>query len=89
LRIDPPHPDYRQARLLLAGIDPALCTDTFTFGKDGKPFYISGPHDSPEKFKIITHKLSLASGKSAVVGKELAHILNVSSDDTADEEEPA
>src|SRR5262249_41868039 len=39
----PPHPDFRHAKLLLAGIDPSKCTDTFTFGKDGKPFYINGP----------------------------------------------
>jgi hypothetical protein len=45
----PPHPDYSPARLLLAGIDPSLCHETFEFGKGGKPFYIRGPHESLEK----------------------------------------
>jgi hypothetical protein len=66
----PPHPDFRHAKLLLAGIDPSKCTDTFTFGKDGKPFYINGPHDSPEKIKIIMHKIRLAGGESMVIAEE-------------------
>ena len=43
----PPHPDYRHAALLLSGIDPKACTHEFTFGRDGKPFYIQGPNESP------------------------------------------
>ena len=38
----PPHADYSHARLLLAGIDPSVCRDTFEFGQDGKPFYVRG-----------------------------------------------
>ena len=66
----PPHPDFRHAKLLLAGIDPSKCTDTFTFGKDGKPFYINGPFDSPEKIKIITHKIRRAGGESMMMTEE-------------------
>lgn len=40
-----PHADYGHARKLLAGIDPLLCTETFTFGKEGVPLFISGPLD--------------------------------------------
>ncbi len=57
-----PHPDYRHAKLLLAGIDPTRCTDTFEYGRDGKPFFINGPHDSAEKIKVIMHKIKLAGG---------------------------
>src|SRR5262249_47190823 len=66
----PPHPDFRHPKLLLAGIDPSKCTDTFTFGKDGKPFYINGPFGSPEKIKIITHKIRLAGGESMMMTEE-------------------
>lgn len=41
-----PHPDYRDASVVLGDIDPDECDETFTFGKDGKPFYFAGPHDS-------------------------------------------
>jgi hypothetical protein len=76
----PPHPDYGHARLLLAGIDPSLCTDTFEFGKDGKPFYVRGPHESLAKAKVIAERIQTAGGhfsiplKSSEAGerKELA-----------------
>jgi hypothetical protein len=38
-----PHADYGHARKLLAGIDPTLCSETFSFGREGKPLFISGP----------------------------------------------
>ena len=62
-----PHPDYKHAKLLLAGIDASRCTDVFTFGQDGKPLFINGPHDSPEKIKIIMHKIKLAGGDFVLV----------------------
>ena len=63
----PPHPDFGHARLLLAGIDPALCADTFIFGKDGKPLFINGPHDSPQKIEIILQKIGQAGGDYVLV----------------------
>lgn len=41
-----PHADYRKARRVFGGINAAESTASFTFGKDGKPFYIQGPHDT-------------------------------------------
>ncbi len=41
-----PHEDYDDAAAVLGDIDAAECPETFTFGQDGKPLYISGPHDS-------------------------------------------
>ncbi|MBI2803536.1 MAG: hypothetical protein HYX68_00965 [Planctomycetes bacterium] len=70
----PPHPDYRPARMLLAGIDPALCAETFTFGKDGKPFYIDGPNDSPEKIRVIMHRVNLAGGHFVVNASRLEEL---------------
>jgi len=62
----PAHPDFRHARMLLAGIDASQCADTFHFGKDGKPLYINGPHDSPEKIKVIIQRLEASGGKFIV-----------------------
>lgn len=41
-----PHPDYKKAGRVLGGINPADSTASFTYGQNGKPFYIQGPHDS-------------------------------------------
>jgi hypothetical protein len=41
-----PHPDYARAANLLNPIDASQCETAFTFGQEGKPFYIQGPHDS-------------------------------------------
>jgi hypothetical protein len=58
----PPHPDYRHAATLLAGIDTATCTQEFTFGRDGKPFYIQGPHESPAQARAISERIAGAGG---------------------------
>ena len=42
-----PDSEYRHASLLLEGIDPSTCTDRFEFGRDGKPFYVQGPNETP------------------------------------------
>jgi hypothetical protein len=57
-----PHQDYEDARLLLAGIDPSLSTERFAFGKDGKPFYIQGPHDSPAMMANIAARMKAVGG---------------------------
>lgn len=46
----PPRGDYRKAFSIFTGIDTADATRTFEFGKNGKPFYIGGPFDSPGIF---------------------------------------
>ncbi len=51
-----PHPDFRDASVVLGDIDPAACTEMFTFGREGKPFYVSGPnHSEFTARRIITH----------------------------------
>jgi hypothetical protein len=37
--------------------DIPLATETFPFGKDGKPFYVSGPNDSPTRIRRILDTL--------------------------------
>jgi hypothetical protein len=52
-----PHRDYERARPIFGDIDPSECRDEFEFGQDGKPFFVSGPYDSPEKCRRIVHQL--------------------------------
>ncbi len=58
----PPHADYRHAAMLLAGIDPKACTQEFTFGREGKPFYIQGPNESPAVASAIMQRIQEAGG---------------------------
>lgn len=45
-----PHADYREAAILLGDADPDAVTEEIAVGgSDGKPFYVSGPYDNPEK----------------------------------------
>jgi len=41
-----PHPDFEQAR---AHLGPWTGPSAITFGRDGKPTYISGPYDNPDR----------------------------------------
>ena len=57
-----PHPDYRHASKLLDGIDPSTCATKFTFGRDGQPFYIQGPNESPAQAAAIARAIHAAGG---------------------------
>jgi hypothetical protein len=63
-----PHPDYRHAAMLLEGIDPAACRKEFTFGKDGKPFYVRGPNESLAQAEVIMRRVTDAGGHFLVGG---------------------
>jgi hypothetical protein len=69
-----PHADYPRAIILFGDIDAADSDAQFQFGKDGKPFFISGPNDSPERCKQIVAILSKTCGPGLfdylVVGAE-------------------
>jgi hypothetical protein len=58
-----PHPDYKQAARVFGGIKAADCPQSFTFGKDGKPLYIQGPHASPEQAERDLAQLRRRSGE--------------------------
>ena len=45
----PPHSDYRMAKLIFNGIDADASDETFEYGFDGEPFFVSGPNDTPER----------------------------------------
>jgi hypothetical protein len=48
-----PHPDYFKAILLFGSIDPAQGSARYEFGKDGQPFFVAGPNDTPERCRQI------------------------------------
>jgi hypothetical protein len=56
-----PHRDYLATQGIFGSIDPTGCAKEFEFGKDGKPFYISGPNetqaDSERIIATLTRKL--------------------------------
>ena len=51
----PPSDGYAAAEALFGDIVPA--DETFEFGKDGKPFFVSGPNDSPSRIRRILDTL--------------------------------
>lgn len=57
-----PHEDYKVAKKIFGDIDPAACPRRFDYGRDGKPFYVSGPHDTPQKSRAILKTLSKQCG---------------------------
>ena len=47
---------------IFGDIDANVCRETFTFGKDGKPFFVSGPNDTPARIRMITKTLEATRG---------------------------
>ena len=58
-----PHADYGDTAVILGGIDGSRCTDTFVFGREGKPLYASGPHDTLAKSNSIIARLDAVCGE--------------------------
>ncbi|MBM3226536.1 MAG: hypothetical protein FJZ47_22460 [Candidatus Tectomicrobia bacterium] len=57
-----PHADYQLARRILADIDASECHTNFVFGQNGKPFYVVGPYDTPQRVCHILDTLSRRCG---------------------------
>jgi hypothetical protein len=58
----PPYADYRTAKLIFGDISAEACTEEYEFGKDGKPFFIAGPYDSPARCEQILRTLRRRCG---------------------------
>jgi hypothetical protein len=58
----PPHPDYQRARQIFGDLDATACPTHYVFGKDGKPFFMSGPYDTPAKCRRIIDTLTRRCG---------------------------
>lgn len=57
-----PHQDYREASVVLDGVDASACTDEFTFGKDGKPFFVASLEQSRPHVLEIVQRLTNVCG---------------------------
>ncbi|EXJ15843.1 hypothetical protein D779_1067 [Imhoffiella purpurea] len=57
-----PHADYRIARLIFGDIEGHACPASFLFGKNGKPFYVNGPNDTPAIQRRILKQLERRCG---------------------------
>lgn len=53
---------FSDAYVLLEAVDPEEYTKDFTFGRDGKPFFMPGPGDTPAKCRQILKKLEAKCG---------------------------
>jgi hypothetical protein len=73
-----PHSGYQKAKLLFGDIDSADSTMQFEFGKDGKPFFIGGPHDTPERCALIVRTLEENCGKG-----RYEYLLSIAGDNAA------
>ncbi len=58
-----PHRDFRKARRVLSGIDASLCPSEFTYGHDGRPCYVRGPHDTEERVDRVLALLTAHCGE--------------------------
>lgn len=57
-----PHPDYKNANEIFGSIDTSVCPIKYTYGKEGKPFYINGPYESPTEIRRIINTLTEKCG---------------------------
>ncbi len=70
-----PGGDYKKAARVFGGLPAADCSETFTFGKDGKPFYSQGPHHDDATTQRIINRLAARFGEDGfhyIVGSPFA-----------------
>ncbi len=70
-----PHPDYKAARKIFGEVDAAAWPRSFEYGRDGKPFYMAGPNDTPAKSRQVISVLEKQCGPNGfhyMVGFELS-----------------
>lgn len=58
-----PHRDYKKAARVLGGTNAKDCQETFTFGRDGKPMFIPGQHQSEASCKLVISILTKKLGE--------------------------
>ena len=63
-----PHPDYRMTRHFLDPEDAHPRTGTVSFGHEGKPLYIAGPHDDQEAIMRQLERTAGAGNFDFVIG---------------------
>jgi hypothetical protein len=58
-----PHRDYKLGARVFGGCRAEDCSETFTFGKDGRPFFIQGPFVSDAAAERIVNVLTARLGE--------------------------
>ena len=58
-----PHRDYKKVRRAFSGVEASACPETFAYGKDGKPLFVSSDEDRPERIKRVLSMLEAHCGK--------------------------
>ena len=56
----PPSENFADVELIFG--DTPMAEETFSFGKDGKPFYMAGPNDAPARRRRIMDSLAKHAG---------------------------
>jgi hypothetical protein len=57
-----PHADYTEASQIFGDVQSTACPTRFEYGRDGKPFYISGPHETAAQVHAIVEQLERRLG---------------------------
>ena len=57
-----PHKDFKRSYRIFKSIDSSLSDEEYVFGKDGKPFFIQGPNDTPARVQEIMRTLENKCG---------------------------
>jgi hypothetical protein len=58
-----------EVEAIFGDVDAAACTETFTFGKDGKPIYMPGPFDPPARVRAVMQALEKSGGQDGWVAE--------------------
>jgi hypothetical protein len=59
-----PSPDYVVVHKIFGDVEAAACPTHFEYGHAGKPFYISGPHETPTQVRTIVDQLHRRLGSA-------------------------
>ncbi len=52
-----PAKDFREVEQIFGTIDADACPDSFTFGRQGRPFFVDGPNETPARTRKIMETL--------------------------------
>lgn len=87
-----PHPDYFKAQPIFGAIDASETSEELEFGKNGKPLFIAGPYDTPQRCQQIQNTLDRNLGPDGyhfIMPIHGASRLFTAEDDAPDEDETA
>ena len=57
-----PHPECATALMIFGDLDSSKCLQQFTFGSEGKPLFVAGPHDNPSRIQTVISTLQQTCG---------------------------